>query len=385
MRETIEKYIPELKDLKKIKEALKECKDEWLETKPGSGKKPASNYMGVNTVRQIIDAAVDGYTYWDFGITDQWREEVYKLSQDKSTWNFDGYVYHVKAYLFIPGLGHKEQYGCKIAIGGKDNQDSAYKSATSNALVKTASLFGVGESIYSKIKVEAEEDANAYNDLQNNAQDYMMQPEQQTHQQTQQQAVQYPNYNNQNNYQDNYQQPQQQWQQPQNEQQQQQWPQNTNINVSNFDANNPESYPFNVHPEGSIESQQWQTQYGQQTNPPQQEQFTPQPQNVPVEQHSFVAQPNPNVAQPQASAAAIQPGTFTAPVETTQAQSAIPKEWNPEEMVKIQNHKARLNIQSNEGMLPYLREYLRKEEAEIKDLTPDNLQGFNTFLEKYQA
>jgi hypothetical protein len=159
MREMIK--LEDLQRFSQVKRLLKTCKDEWLESKPGA---KGGKFLGVNTVRQILDHAVDGITYWDFGITQQWKEEVYRQNKSNNQWELDGYVYHVRGYLYIPGVGHREQYGCKIAIGGKDNQDSAYKAAASNCLVKCSSMFGVGEDVYSKIKVEMEEEEK-YEDL----------------------------------------------------------------------------------------------------------------------------------------------------------------------------------------------------------------------------
>lgn len=141
---------------------LKECKDEWLEQKPGRG---GGKYLGVNTIRQILDAAAG---YWDFNINEQFKEEVHRydkgLNNGAGGWVFDGYVFHVKGSIYIPLLGTRSQFGSKVAIGGKDNQDSAYKSAASNCLNKCASLFGVGETVYSKFQVQY--DDGGFNQMQ---------------------------------------------------------------------------------------------------------------------------------------------------------------------------------------------------------------------------
>lgn len=167
----------EIEALKKVKEKLKECKDEWLE-KNAKGK-PS---LGVWTVQQILDNATEGVTTWDFIIEEQWREEVSKFNKNSGTWMFDGFVYHVRGYLHIEGLGRRTQYGSKVAIGGKDNQNSSYKAAASDCLKKCASLFGVGSSIYSRIKIETED---AYNQTQQDNAYQMQQQQQQTMQQEQ--------------------------------------------------------------------------------------------------------------------------------------------------------------------------------------------------------
>ncbi len=365
----IEKYLPSLEDVSKIREKLKECKSEWLQKKEASGGKPATEYMGVNTVRQIIDNAVQGITYWDHGIKHQWREEVHKYDKSQRVWNFDGYVYHVLAYIMIPGLGRREQFGAKVAVGGKDNQDSAYKAAASNALVKAAALFGVGEAIYSKIKIEDEEQ-QMYEQIQQNPQ-YQIgqqpaQPQpyydpnawnqgaqqsyyggQQGYYPQQGGYHEQPNYGQQNGY------PQQgqpdyfiqggQQAYPQQGQplthtdsalnaqptfpqyQQEQQPAQTG-----FDPNNADNFPFNPHPEGSQQATAWD------------------------KQHLPPAQPQ-SVEQP----AAI---SYGAPVGGEQP-SALPPEWDPQEIAKMHQHRARLNITGEKGIEKYDAKFLRDEQA----------------------
>lgn len=430
MRPTIEKYLPELDQIKKIRDSLKECKDEWLETKPGGKGKPGSKYMGVNTVRQILDNAVSGMTYWDFGLIEQWKEEVYKYDKDNTkTWLFDGYVYHVRGYLFIPGLGHREQYGCKIAIGGKDNQDSAYKAAASNVLVKAASLFGVGESIYSKIKVETEADyeQSQYDQMQQSGQYQFQQQPQYGQQQGFQQQQQ--------DFQQGYQQPQGGFQAPQDQYAQ---PQQQGFGQPYFDPNQQQSY-FQPTPEQQQQFQQPQQGFaGQQPfGQPQQQgnwaqdmnneangtfnqapelhedeyPFNPHEPNTPaanawdqrnMPQQPVSAQEQPFKATPQAEA---QPQAFQAepaqpvgaPVQTQQQQpaatpapeepkpSAIPAQWDQIEIQKIHQHRARLGIKTDNDILPYLREFLKKDDAIPADLVPGNLAEFNIFLEKFAA
>jgi hypothetical protein len=393
MRATIEKYLPDLKDIPSIKAKLKTCKDEWLETKPGRGNSGNNKYLGVNTVRQILDHAVEGVTYWDFGVTHQWREEVYKFEKNQNAWVFDGYVYHVRGYLFIPGLGHREQYGCKVAVGGKDNQDSAYKAATANCLVKCSSLFGVGEEIYSKIKIEMDDDQQ-YQQMQNDPNYYVgNQPPQ--------------NWNQQGGYQQNWnqQQPQQtwgqhgnqmpqQWQQNWNQQQnltpEQQWyqQQEQQISINNYNwtpgapnSNNTQlhedQYPFNPHEPGTPEAAAWDARNMANQQPQAQEQqFTAQPQGQ--------AQPQGYQAQGvQYGAPVQQPKQAEQP--QVQQPSAIPAQWDPNEMQRIHAHRARLKLDKEEMLAPYIRDYLKNEQATLRDITPENLKGFNDYLDKFSA
>ena len=68
-------------------------------------------------------------------------EEVQKLEPQAP-------VVKVKGRLTVPGLGVKEQYGSKVLIGGATEQESAFKSASTDALKKCASLFGIGLELY---------------------------------------------------------------------------------------------------------------------------------------------------------------------------------------------------------------------------------------------
>jgi hypothetical protein len=57
-------------------------------------------------------------------------------------------VVKILGRLTVPGLGVKEQYGSKVLIGGASEQESAFKSASTDALKKCASLFGIGLDLY---------------------------------------------------------------------------------------------------------------------------------------------------------------------------------------------------------------------------------------------
>lgn len=179
-------------EAKDMIEKLKEVKDEWLEKEP----KTKKAYISNKTITQILNNIAG---IWDFIIKKEWREEVYKYNKESRTYNFDGYVYHVLGSLRIEGLGVREQYGCKVAIGGKENQNSAYKSAASNAMNKCASMFGVGEPIYAKFKVEQDEYEIIKNSDEYRVQDEGFNQQQQMYnqQQEQQQMYQQQMYNQQ--------------------------------------------------------------------------------------------------------------------------------------------------------------------------------------------
>jgi len=403
MRATIEKYLPDFDQIKKIKEKLRACKDEWLE-EDEKGRK----VLGHNTVRQIIENAVDGATYWDFDIDHQWREEVYKYDKKTGTWSFDGYVYHVRGSLFIAGIGQRTQYGCKVAIGGKDNQNSAYKAAASDCFKKCASLFGIGEEIYSKIKIDTDDE---YTQLQADP-NYMMIPQQQSWDQQpgygpfmQQQSYQgqlaygYPQGNGWGqpiyDQQPVYQQPQQQiywagqanpvasnvvqFPQQQASQQQANWVEDINKQANGTFTMTDDQFPFNPYNEGTPEHDQWNR-----AHLPQQQESASQQANNYVAQPTAQAEPASFTAQPQEFGAPI---NVQAPTTVQQEQSqpqpsAIPAEWDQNELMKVHQHRARLGIQTDEQMNHYIRDFLKSDTATMKDLTPDKLKSFNEYLSK---
>jgi hypothetical protein len=329
-----EEYVPSREETKIIREKLKDCKQEWLESKQGKRGQGTVNYIGWNTVRQIIDAAVDGLTYWDFGIIDQWRQEI----NDGKTGNMVGWVYQVKAYIYIPGLGRREQFGKKIAIGGVNNQDSAFQAAASNALSKCASLFGVGEKIYAKIKIETE-DNNSYGN---------------------------------SNYTDQQQAPynQQQWGQPQENWNQQQ-PNDPNWN-SVFHQVDQQMSQGNVQTPFDPTPQAVPNQFQAMPQP------TAQPQNMPNSQYGAPV----NAGGGMNASAATQQAT-------TNPQNNVLNPWQEKgvqnELLRYRKQKERLKVNNDDQMIPYLRDYFKSENASLNNLTPDNLKSFNDYLDKVSA
>jgi hypothetical protein len=357
-------------EVKDIRDKLKECKPEWLEKN-----QKGQDSLGVLTVQQILDYATGGL--WDFVIEEQWREDVQKYNKGNGQYVFDGYVYHVRGYLYIQGLGRRSQYGSKVAIGGKDNQNSSYKSAASDCLKKCASLFGVGSSIYSKIKIETEDEQ--YNQMSNDP-NYMVgqqqqQPQGYTNQYGDHQQGEYVWYNNawvhQNEY---YAMKQQQASQSGNGGQ---YPspgslEQTMQEVDRAMANGEIQFPFNQAP-----AQQQQ-----------------------VVQQEFQAQPQ-SEAVPQAEAQAqnFQAVEYGAPVETPPAPVTpeVKKEADPLAHIQAENpwhtpenithletfrqHKERLAIQKDADLIPYIREFFKSEDVSTNAITPEVLPAFNTHLE----
>jgi hypothetical protein len=417
-KEQVEEYKQHqamLKELRgEIRDKLKECKDEWLE-KNAKGQKA----LGVLTVQQILDNATGGL--WSFIIEEQWREEVSKFDKKSGSYYFDGYVYHVRGRLEIEGLGARTQYGSKVAVGGKDNQNSSYKAAASDCLKKAASLFGVGASIYAKIRVEEDE----YTQIQQDPayavgqQQQQAQPQTYVNQQGYHQNGEYVYFNNnwvhQNEF---FAMLQQQQAQTTNggqypspglteEQQRNQWYHDT------MKQNDPQGYQQMVqeqqqqsltpeqqlHQQRSAEITQTIAEVDQEiaagkTEVP----FNGQPvqQQTEVATQEFEAQPQHEaLAQGSAQQQNYQAVEYGAPASP---ETAAPKKeedplkdvqannpWNtPENQVNINQfaaHKTRLGITRDADLLPYIRDYFKDEKAGLGSITPDVLSGFNEHLQ----
>lgn len=113
--------------------------------------KTTLSYIGGQTVIRLLNKA---FNYqWSFEVV---TEEVVKSMPKHNKWAKNGQaeweeqppVAKVLGRLTVPGLGVKEQYGSKILIGGASEQESAFKSAGTDALKKCASLFGIGLELY---------------------------------------------------------------------------------------------------------------------------------------------------------------------------------------------------------------------------------------------
>ena len=134
-------------------------KDAWIEQrKQGNA---TLSYIGGHIVIRLLNQA---FNYqWSFEVI---KEEIipslpkpmseYKNGRRQPVLNPDGSqkmepqppVVKVLGRLTVPGLGIKEQYGSKVLIGGATEQESAFKSASTDALKKCASLFGIGLDLY---------------------------------------------------------------------------------------------------------------------------------------------------------------------------------------------------------------------------------------------
>ncbi|MCD7910928.1 hypothetical protein KC480_05235 [Bacillus velezensis] len=390
-----------LDQIKNIKEKLKECKDEWLE-KNIKGH-PA---LGVSTVQQILDNATDGA--WDFVIEEQWVEQVQKYNKQSNTWTYDGYVFHVKGYLYIEGLGRRSQFGSKIAVGGKDNQNSSYKAAASDCLKKCASLFGVGSSVYSKIKIETEEQSQQ-SSMATESSNQMVGQQVQNSDGTIQQG-EYIWFNNQWVHQNSYYAMQQQQAQQQTQQQQGSYPSPglTEQQKNQWYHETMQQYD----PQGYEEMKQNNNTAFDQLNTLKQDieetdrTFSTNHTEYPFENVQEIgAQQKDFQAQPQAKAEIQQPDFKAVPQEAPKELNIQGEKsnleddqldnikadnpWNTPEIKEsielFQHHKDRLGIIKDNQLLPHVREFFKDEKATIANVTPEVLKDFNEYLKNIQV
>lgn len=148
-------------DLTNAKQVIEaKLNPQWIKQRQQGG--TTLSYIGGHTVIRLLNKA---FNYqWSFEVV---SEEV-KTSLPKPM--FEGWGKNKKAVLdpntgsqkmepqppvakvlgrlTVPGIGVKEQWGSKVLIGGATEQESAFKSASTDALKKCASLLGIGLELY---------------------------------------------------------------------------------------------------------------------------------------------------------------------------------------------------------------------------------------------
>lgn len=162
-------------DMEKARETLEaKLNPSWIkQRKQGTA---TLSYIGGQTVIRLLNKA---FNYqWSFEIV---KEEIVQ-SQPKPA--FDGWgkqrkprldengnqvmepqppVAKVWGRLTIPGIGVKEQFGSQVLVGGATEQESAFKSAGTDALKKCATLVGVGLELYGEDEGMEDVDEDAVN------------------------------------------------------------------------------------------------------------------------------------------------------------------------------------------------------------------------------
>lgn len=127
--------------------------------------KDTLDYVSGDVVIRLLNKAFRNR--WSFEI----KETRVVQSQDfqKKDWNTgvvkpipQGSVVQVLGRLTVPGWGVREQWGAQILVGGSDVQEHAFKSASTDAMKKCASMFGIALDLYglkgaSELMIQAED------------------------------------------------------------------------------------------------------------------------------------------------------------------------------------------------------------------------------------
>lgn len=140
-----------------IKVIKKDLQPEWIQQRTQG--KTTLSYIGGHVVINLLNEAF-GYQ-WNFEIV---KEEIVQSIPKHNKYAKQGQPTHepqppvvkVLGRLTVPGMGIKEQYGSKVLIGGATEQESAFKSASTDALKKCASLFGIGIQLYGAFELAEE-------------------------------------------------------------------------------------------------------------------------------------------------------------------------------------------------------------------------------------
>lgn len=156
-------------DEEHVKKVVKEKLDKsWIKTRKQGG--TTLSYIGGHTVIHLLNKAF-GFG-WSFEIVredivesvpkpaTEWvnRKKEYKRdSNGQMIMEAQPPVVKVLGRLSVPGYGVKEQYGSKVLIGGATEQESAFKSASTDAMKKCASLFGIGLELWGEEGLEDDE------------------------------------------------------------------------------------------------------------------------------------------------------------------------------------------------------------------------------------
>lgn len=109
------------------------------------------DYVSGDLVIRLLNKAFR--SRWSFEVKE--TRVVKSQDYDKKDWNTkavttipQGSVVQVLGRLTVPGWGVREQWGAQVLVGGSDVQEHAFKSATTDAMKKCASMFGIALDLY---------------------------------------------------------------------------------------------------------------------------------------------------------------------------------------------------------------------------------------------
>lgn len=131
-------------ELNAIKILQTQVPEQWI----SNLKKGGSNfsYVSGDVVIRMLNKAFRNR--WSFEVVET-REVQGQDKIDKSGKVYpQGKIIQVLGRLTVPGWGTREQWGAQPLLGGNDVQEHAFKSATTDAMKKCASMFGVALDLY---------------------------------------------------------------------------------------------------------------------------------------------------------------------------------------------------------------------------------------------
>lgn len=109
------------------------------------------DYVSGDLVIRLLNKAFR--SRWSFEVKE--TRVVQSQEHQKKDWNTgaitsvpQGSVVQVLGRLTVPGWGVREQWGAQILVGGSDVQEHAFKSASTDAMKKCASMFGIALDLY---------------------------------------------------------------------------------------------------------------------------------------------------------------------------------------------------------------------------------------------
>ena len=156
-----ETMIPDMNAYRnKAKKILEEPMPENLIKQRDGGGGKMLDYVGGSTVIRKLNAAFDNL--WDWTITSfqiipsepkkiskQWNPTT-RRSETLTTPIFEPQfpVAHVMGTLTAPGFGSRMGFGSKVVMGGASDQESCFKAASTDALKKASTLFGIALELY---------------------------------------------------------------------------------------------------------------------------------------------------------------------------------------------------------------------------------------------
>lgn len=306
-------------ELNAIKILQTQVPEQWI----SNLKKGGSNfsYVSGDVVIRMLNKAFRNR--WSFEVVET-REVQGQDKVDKSGKVYpQGKIIQVLGRLTVPGWGTREQWGAQPLLGGSDVQEHAFKSATTDAMKKCASMFGVALDLYGTQGKEH---------LLIDPRDYLLQDERQLDNLKESILKQ--------------------------------------IDEAKANVESKKEAPLRSEP-NEIELKTMTD-----TEAPEEVQVEPT-----IEVHSEVS-----VAKQVATAPAeesVTPEPAPSPVSPEIKPNNAPLVWKTEDIEDMRWLMASLNLQKNTDLDPYVQEFTRLPEASIaKHITPINARDFITYMKQ---